>query len=110
MNDILKLTKTYDFNMLLNKEEKIKKNLELEQAAEEFESLFVNEMFKRAHSAKLAKNILTSDAEETYTSILNQERAKILAKKHDFGIAKALVNQFSGRSSASKEVNHKNTE
>ena len=37
---------------------------------------------------KLAKTILTSDAEDTYTSLLNQERSKILAKNHNFGIAK----------------------
>ena len=52
-------------------------------------------MLKRAHSAKLAKTILTSDAEDTYTSLLNQERSKILAKNHNFGIAEALVKQFS---------------
>jgi flagellar protein FlgJ len=68
---------------------------DLEAVAQEFESLFINEMLKRAHSAKLAKTILTSDAEDTYTSLLNQERSKILANNHNFGIAEALVKQFS---------------
>ena len=55
----------------------------------------IRDRLKRAHSAKLAKTILTSDAEDTYTSLLNQERSKILAKNHNFGIAEALVKQFS---------------
>ena len=67
----------------------------LRKVAEEFESLFINEMLKRAHSAKLAKTILSSDAEDTYTSMLNQERSKVMAKSHNFGIAEALVGQFS---------------
>ena len=67
----------------------------IKEVAEEFESLFLNEMLKRAHAAKLAKSILSNDAQETYTSLLNQERAKLIAKSQSFGIAEALVNQFS---------------
>ena len=33
-------------------------------------------MLKRANAAKLAKSILSNDEQETYTSLLNQERAK----------------------------------
>ncbi len=81
---------------------KIKDNeKDLKAVAEEFESLFINEMLKRAHSAKLAKTILTSDAEDTYTSLLNQERSKTLAKSHNFGIAEALVKQFTKNPKAS---------
>ena len=82
-------------NSLVNKKKTINNQSSLEEVAQEFESLFINEMLKRAHSAKLAKTILTSDAEDTYTSLLNQERSKILAKNHNFGIAEALVKQFS---------------
>ena len=89
------IKKQFDISQILNKESKNNSNRDLEEVAQEFESLFINEMLKRAHSAKLAKTILTSDAEDTYTSILNQERSKILAKNHNFGIAEALVKQFS---------------
>ena len=68
---------------------------DLRKVAEEFESLFINEMLKRANSAKLAKTMLSSDAEVTYTSMLNQERSKVMANSHNFGIAEALVGQFS---------------
>ena len=89
------IKKQFDVSQIINKENKNNSNRGLEEVAQEFESLFINEMLKRAHSAKLAKTILTSDAEDTYTSLLNQERSKILAKNHNFGIAEALVKQFS---------------
>ena len=89
------IKKQFDVSQIINKENKNNSNRDLEEVAQEFESLFINEMLKRAHSAKLAKTILTSDAEDTYTSLLNQERSKILAKNHNFGIAEALVKQFS---------------
>ena len=89
------IKKQFDVSQIINKENKNNFNRDLEAVAQEFESLFINEMLKRAHSAKLAKTILTSDAEDTYTSLLNQERSKILAKNHNFVIAEALVKQFS---------------
>ena len=57
------------------KNKKVSANKELQEAAEESESLFLNEMLKRANAAKLAKSILSNDEQETYTSLLNQERA-----------------------------------
>ena len=96
------IKKQFDISQIINKENTNNSNRDLEEVAQEFESLFINEMLKRAHSAKLAKTILTSDAEDTYTSLLNQERSKILAKNHNFGIAEALVRQFS-RSSKTYE-------
>ena len=89
------IKKQFDVSQIINKENKDNSKKDLEDVAQEFESLFINEMLKRAHSAKLAKTILTSDAEDTYTSLLNQERSKILAKNHNFGIAEALVKQIS---------------
>ena len=96
------IKKQFEFSQILNKESKNNSNRDLEEVAQEFESLFINEMLKRAHSAKLAKTILTSDAEDTYTSLLNQERSKVLAKNHNFGIAEALVKQFSRPSRTSE--------
>ena len=87
------IKKQFDISQIINKKDN--RNNDLEEVAQEFESLFINEMLKRAHSAKLAKTILTSDAEDTYTSLLNQERSKVLANNHNFGIAEALVKQFS---------------
>ena len=89
------IKKQFDLSQVITKKNNSSTERDLETVAQEFESLFINEMLKRAHSAKLAKTILTSDAEDTYTSLLNQERSKVLAKNHNFGIAEALVKQFS---------------
>ena len=89
------IKKKIDLSQIVADKKNSNSKKDLESVAQEFESLFINEMLKRAHSAKLAKTILTSDAEDTYTSLLNQERSKILAKNHNFGIAEALVKQFS---------------
>ena len=56
------IKKQFDVSQIINKENKNNFNRDLEAVAQEFESLFINEMLKRAHSAKLAKTILTSDA------------------------------------------------
>ena len=95
MDGISNLTKKYDLNLLLNEKVKTSADKELKEVAEEFESLFLNEMLKRANAAKLAKSILSNDEQETYMSLLNQERAKLIAKSQSFGIEEALVNQFS---------------
>ena len=104
MEGISKLTKSYDLSMLLksNSEKDIDKDLK--DVAEEFESLFLNEMLKRANAAKLAKSILSNDAQDTYNSLLNQERAKAIAKSQSFGIAEALISQFSSKSKNKSNV------
>ena len=107
MDGIANLTKKFDLNLLLNEKVKTSADKELKEVAEEFESLFLNEMLKRAHAAKLAKSILSNDEQETYMSLLNQERAKLIAKSQSFGIAEALVNQFSRSKNVSSNASKK---
>ena len=68
---------------------------DLQAAAEQFEALFIHQLLKQARSAKLAEDILGSEAADTYTEMLDQERAKQLSAQMDLGIAGALVKQFS---------------
>ena len=68
---------------------------DLQAAAEQFEALFIHQLLKQARSAKLADDILGSEAADTYTEMLDQERAKQLSAQMDLGIAEALVKQFS---------------
>ena len=70
---------------------------DVQAAAEQFEALFIHQLLKQARSAKLADDILGSEAGDTYTEMLDQERAKQLSAQMDLGIADALVNQFSNR-------------
>ena len=74
---------------------------DLKAAAEQFEALFIHQLLKQARSAKLADDILGSEAGDTYTEMLDQERAKQLSAKINLGIAEALVLQFSGRAKSS---------
>tara|TARA_B100001989_G_C24551621_1_gene475518 strand:- start:10186 stop:10521 length:336 start_codon:yes stop_codon:yes gene_type:complete len=107
VDGIANLTKKFDLNLLLNEKVKTSADKELKEVAEEFESLFLNEMLKRANAAKLAKSILSNDEQETYMSLLNQERAKLIAKSQSFGIAEALVNQFSRSKNVSSNASKK---
>ena len=70
---------------------------DLQSAAEQFEALFIHQLLKQARSAKLADDILGSEAGDTYTEMLDQERAKQLSAEMNLGIADALINQFSNR-------------
>ena len=70
---------------------------DLQAAAEQFEALFIHQLLKQARSAKLAEDILGSEAGDTYTEMLDQERANQLSAQMNLGIADALVNQFSNR-------------
>ena len=70
---------------------------DLQAVAEQFEALFIQQLLKQARSAKLADDILGSEASDTYTEMLDQERAKQLSAQMNLGIAEALVHQFSGQ-------------
>ncbi len=74
--------------------EKLNNSLNLEQVAQEFESLFVHQMLKSARNAKLAETIFHNEAQETYQNLLDQEYSKSLANNHNFGIAESLIRQF----------------
>ena len=74
------------------------KPTDLRAAAEQFEALFIQQLLKQARSAKLADDILGSEAGDTYNEMLDQERAKQLSTQIDLGIADALVKQFGGLS------------
>ena len=69
---------------------------DLQSAAEQFEAMFIQQLLKQARSAKLADDILGSEAGDTYTEMLDQERAKQLSAQMNLGIADALVKQFGG--------------
>ena len=70
---------------------------DLQAVAEQFEALFIQQLLKQARSAKLADDIFGSEAGDTYTEMLDQERAKQLSAQMNLGIAEALVLQFSAR-------------
>ena len=74
--------------------QKNKNQANLEALAEEFESMFINQMMKNARDSKLSESLFSSDEEDNFGSMLDQERSRSLALSLDLGIADALVRQF----------------
>ena len=74
------------------------RNADLREAAEQFEAIFLNEFIKQARKAKLADDILGSDAQDTYQEMMDRELSTQLAGRVNLGIAEALVRQLSGTS------------
>ena len=76
----------------------IDRNADLREAAEQFEAIFLNEFIKQARKAKLADDILGSDAQDTYQEMMDRELSTQLAGRVNLGIAEALVRQLGGTS------------
>ena len=74
--------------------QKNKSKANLEALAEEFESMFINQMLKNARDSKLSESLFSSDEEDNFGTMLDQERSRSLALNLDLGIAEALVRQF----------------
>ena len=74
--------------------QKNKNQANLEAIAEEFESMFINQMLKNARDSKLSEALFSSDEEDNFGAMLDQERSRSLALNLDLGIAEALVRQF----------------
>ena len=74
--------------------QKNKNQANLEALAEEFESMFINQMLKNARDSKLSESLFSSEEEDNFGSMLDQERSRSLALNLDLGIAEALVRQF----------------
>ena len=56
--------------------------------------MFVNQMLKQAERVSLADALFSSNEEDNFGTMLDQERARNLALKLDLGIADALLRQF----------------
>ena len=74
--------------------QKNKNKANLEGIAEEFEAMFINQMLKQARDNKLSDALFSSDEEDNFGTMLDQERSRSLAVNLDLGIADALVRQF----------------
>ena len=72
----------------------IDRNADLREAAEQFEAIFLNEFIKQARKAKLADDILGSEAQDTYQDMMDRELSSQLAGRVNLGIAEALVRQL----------------
>ena len=71
---------------------------ELKKACQDFESIFVNYMMKQMRQSVTKDGIVgTSQAEEMYTSMLDNEVAKNISKARGIGLAAIIYRQMSGQ-------------
>ncbi len=68
----------------------------LREVAENFEAIFINQFLAQSRKTKLAEDLFGNKGTETYSALLDQERAQQLASSLDLGIADALVRQLGG--------------
>ncbi len=70
----------------------------LKKIGEEFEAIFVVQMLKQARDSQLSEGLFDSKAQDSYLSLLDQERAREIASKIDFGISDAIARTYSEKS------------
>lgn len=87
--------KTDEFERLLKKAETTRDTDELKQACQDFEAYFVKTVFKEMRKT-LPKTTVkdTSGAKQMYEEMLDDARAKDIAKTDDIGLAKILYEQL----------------
>jgi len=92
----MEITAAKSAEAYLMSEEYQRKNApkDLQEAAEFFEAMFLNQLMKQSRQASLADDIFGSQAGDKYTDMLDQHRSEAMAKHVNLGIADALMRQF----------------
>ena len=86
-------------SVVLTTLENVKKDEQssLADVAEQFEAIFVNELMKAARSAKLYDEPLNTSGFTPLLEMSDCELSQNVPEQSKFGIAEAIVNQFSRR-------------
>ena len=63
--------------------QKNKSKANLDSLAQEFEAMFINQMLKQARDNKLSESLFSSDKEDNFGAMLDQERSRSLALNLD---------------------------
>jgi flagellar protein FlgJ len=74
--------------------ERIDRRSSLEEVAQQFEAIFVNELMKASRAAKLSEDILSNSGTQPFLEMMDQEFSQTISKRNSLGIAEALVQQF----------------
>ena len=74
--------------------ERIDRRASLEEVAQQFEAIFVNELMKTSRAAKLSEDILSNSGTQPFLDMMDQEFSQTISKRNSLGIAEALVQQF----------------
>ena len=74
--------------------ERINHRASLEEVAQQFEAIFVNELMKTSRAAKLSDDILSNSGTQPFLEMMDQEFSQTISKRNSLGITEALVQQF----------------
>ena len=74
--------------------ERIDRRASLEEVAQQFEAIFVNELMKASRAAKLSDDILSNSGTQPFLEMMDQEFSQTISKRNSLVIAEALVQQF----------------
>ena len=66
----------------------------IEEVAEQFEALLVNELMKSSRAAKLSYDLLNNSGSKPFLQMMDQEIAQTVSQHNNLGIAEALIRQF----------------
>jgi len=70
---------------------------QLEQAARQFEAIFLRQMMGAMRSASLGEGMFDSSASDQFRDMADARTADSMAEKSTFGIAEMLLRQYGGR-------------
>lgn len=76
----------------------------LEQAAEQFEAYFLQEVLKSMRATVENGGLVDSSAMDTYQDMMDKEVAQSMAQGQGIGLAKMLVSQFDARYSTQAQL------
>ena len=66
----------------------------IEEVAEQFEALLVNELMKSSRAAKLSEDLLNNSGSEPFLQMMDKEIAQTVSQHNNLGIAEAIIRQF----------------
>ena len=92
-----------DFNSLANLKNQAQKdpNAALKDVAQQFESIFINMIFKNMRDANeaIGGGLFDSSQTKQYTEMMHSQMAQSMANSGGIGFADALIRQFEGKGS-----------
>jgi flagellar protein FlgJ len=81
------------FSLVQNTENKVSQEA-LQDVAEQFEALFVEEFLKAARQTEFSEGLFENEESKNYRQMLDKEYAQNIAKRADLGIARSIQEQF----------------
>lgn len=70
-------------------------NAALNEVADQFEAIFIENLLKQARDSKLSDGLFDTNADDNFVEMFDRELANNSSKSVDIGIAQAIIQQMS---------------